>query len=76
MLSDLENAKKWSEITYTCGLYRPDSGEREFFSGKVAFESGDTAAAKKYFDTANTKSKGRCFEDEDKKYLKFLKKGK
>ncbi len=30
--------------------------------------------AKKYFSVANEKSEGRCFEDEDIKYIKFFKK--
>ena len=74
VLNDVNKAKEWSEIIYQCGLNRIDSGEREFLSGKVAFEAGEFDKAKEYFLIANQKSEGRCFSSENGKYLKFFKK--
>ena len=73
ILNNLEQAKKWSDELFKCGLHRIDSGEREFLEGKIALELGEFEMAKKYFTIANEKSEGRCFEDEDKKYIKFFK---
>lgn len=72
-LNKLEEAKKWSDELFKCGLHRIDSGERELLAGKVAFESSEFDMAKKYFTIANEKSEGRCFEDESKKYIQFFK---
>jgi hypothetical protein len=72
LVKDLKKAKKWSEIIFSCDLERIDSGEREFFAGQVAYESGEMEIAKEYFIIANKKSRGRCFEDEDEKYRKFF----
>lgn len=73
-LKKLKEAKKWSDELFKCALHRIDSGEREFLAGKVAFESSEFDTAKQYFTIANEKSEGRCFEDEPKKYIQFLKK--
>ncbi|MFS0881490.1 hypothetical protein AB3M95_15945 [Metabacillus niabensis] len=35
--------------------------ERELWAGKVAYELGDLSKARDYLDTANKKSRGRCF---------------
>lgn len=72
-LNKLEDAKKWSNELFKCGLHRIDSGEREFLAGKVAFESSEFDMAKKNFTIANEKSEGRCFEDEPMKYIQFFK---
>jgi len=69
----LAEAKKWSDTLYSCDTERIDSGEREFFSGKVAYEMGDKDKAKEYFVVANQKSRGRCFIDEEKKYKNLIK---
>lgn len=74
LIKDGNNAKVWSERLFQCDLERIDSGERDFLAGKVVFELGDFEVAKKYFTIANAKSEGRCFEDEDKKYIKFFRK--
>ncbi|PET38834.1 hypothetical protein CN514_24115, partial [Bacillus sp. AFS001701] len=68
-INNFNKTKEWSELIYTCDLERIDSGEREFLSGKVAYETGDISAAKQYFNMANEKSEGRCFIDVDKKYV-------
>ncbi|PEC47442.1 hypothetical protein [Bacillus sp. AFS096315] len=73
LINNFIEAKKWAEVIYSCNLDRIDSGEREFLSGKVAYEMGDISAAIRYFDLANEKSEGRCFIDEDKKYVEFFK---
>lgn len=73
VLSDFNKAKEWSEKIFLTGFMRIDSGEKEFISGKVAFELGDLELAKEFFSIANKKSEGRCFEDEDTKYLKCFK---
>ena len=72
-INNFNKANKWAEEIFTCGLDRIDSGEREFLSGKVAYEMGDISAARQYFKIANEKSEGRCFIDEDKKYIEFFK---
>ena len=74
LIKDTSKAKEWADIIKKCGLNRIDSGEREFLSGKVAFESGDLDKAKQFFEIANRKSEGRCFSSEDGKYLKFFEK--
>ncbi|PEJ59971.1 hypothetical protein CN692_04120 [Bacillus sp. AFS002410] len=73
LINNFIEAKKWADVIYSCGLDRIDSGEREFLSGKVAYEMGDISAARSYFDLANEKSEGRCFINEDKKYVEFFK---
>jgi tetratricopeptide (TPR) repeat protein len=73
LVKNYERAKKWADEIYHCHLERIDSGEREFLSGKVAYAMGDLSTANRYFLVANEKSEGRCFENEDKKYLKFFK---
>lgn len=74
LTNDLKQAKKWSDELFKCGLHRLDGGERELLAGKIAFELGEFDLAKEYFAIANEKSEGRCFEDEDIKYIKFFKK--
>jgi hypothetical protein len=74
LAKDYVKAKRWSNIIFICDLERADSGEREFLAGKVAFDSDDLDIAKEFFFIANKKSEGRCFVDEDTKYLKFFKK--
>ncbi|MGG4552087.1 hypothetical protein [Paenibacillus humicus] len=73
IINDFKKAKEWAEKIYLTGFMRIDSGEKEFISGKIAFELGDYEIAKEFFNFANVKSEGRCFEDEDDKYLRFYK---
>lgn len=43
-----------------------------FMMGTTYYEAGDTKNAIKWLSEANAISKGRCFREEDPKYLKFF----
>ncbi|HDR3658309.1 TPA: hypothetical protein QCO67_004787 [Bacillus cereus] len=73
VLNDVERMKKWVDKIFVADPERGDTGERELWAGKVAYEVGDFSKAREYLEIANKKSKGRCFSTEDGKYLKFLK---
>ena len=70
-IGELDVAEKWSDILMKCNLARYDSGEREFIKGRVLYEKGALPQAKELFIVANSKSRGRCFEDYDSKYKLF-----
>ncbi|MGG3927062.1 hypothetical protein ABET51_13795 [Metabacillus fastidiosus] len=65
--------KKWVDKIFAADPERGDTGERDLWAGKVAYELGDLSKAREYLDIANMKSRGRCFGVKDGKYLKFLK---
>lgn len=71
--SDAELMRKWAEIIMIADLGRFDSGEREGWYGRVAYELGNYEIARKFLCMALKKSKGRCFDKNDKKYLDFIK---
>ncbi|MEW4284601.1 hypothetical protein [Priestia koreensis] len=73
LLNDVERMKKWVDKIFVADPERGDTGERELWAGKVAYEVGDFSKAREYLEIANEKSSGRCFSAEDGKYLKFLK---
>jgi len=73
LLNDVERMKKWVDKIFITDPERGDTGERELWAGKVAYELGDLSKAREYLNTANKKSRGRCFSAKDGKYLKFLK---
>jgi len=74
IINDFKKAKEWADKIYLTGYARIDSGDKEFISGKVAFELGDLETAKEFFSIASNKSEGRCFESPKSiKYLKLLK---
>ncbi|MDY7991361.1 hypothetical protein ACYCSE_12220 [Paenibacillus sp. SEL1] len=74
IINDLKKAKVWADKIFLTGFDRIDSGDKEFISGKVAFELGDLETAKEFFIIANRKSEGRCFgSPKNTKYLKFFK---
>jgi hypothetical protein len=73
VLKDTERMKKWVDKIFITDPGRGDTGERELWAGKVAYEIGDLSKAREYFDVANKKSRGRCFGTKDGKYLKFYK---
>ncbi|MED4402574.1 hypothetical protein ABET41_09745 [Metabacillus fastidiosus] len=73
LLNDVERMKKWVDKIFVADPERGDTGERDLWAGKVAYELGDLSKAREYLDIANMKSKGRCFGVKDGKYLKFLK---
>lgn len=72
MINDTERMKKWVDKIFVADPARGDTGERELWAGKVAFELGDLANAREYLETANKKSRGRCLSEEDEKYLGIL----
>ncbi|MED4402853.1 hypothetical protein [Metabacillus fastidiosus] len=74
IINDFKKAKEWTDKIFLTGFARIDSGEKEFISGKVAFELGELEIAKEFFNIANNKSEGRCFgSPKSTKYLKFFK---
>ncbi|MFJ8531709.1 hypothetical protein [Bacillus sp. NPDC094106] len=64
--------KKWVYKIFVADPGRGDTGERELWAGKMAYELGDFSTAREYLNIANKKSRGRCFSIEDGKYLKFF----
>lgn len=73
LLRDDKRMEKWVDKIFVADPERGDTGERELWAGKVAYELGDFPKAKEYLDIANKKSRGRSFSAKDGKYLKFLK---
>jgi len=73
LLQDFNKAYEWSTKIFTTGFMRFDTGGKEFISAKAAYELGEFDLAKEFFNFAFKKSEGRCFEDEDPKYLEFFK---
>lgn len=69
---DYKNAHKWQDTFIQCDNANRNRGESEFMAGKIAYEMNNLEVAKNYFSIANTKSEGRCFYEEDKKYKKLL----
>lgn len=75
LTKDREKLNLWVDRIFIASLCRGDTGEREMWAGRVAYELGEFPKAKEYFTTANKKSRGRCFSIKgDEKYLMFLKK--
>lgn len=72
IIKDFSRAKDWSEKIFLTGFMRIDTGEKEFIAGKVAYELGELDIATEFFLIASKKSEGRCFEDEDSKYIKLI----
>jgi hypothetical protein len=73
ILKDIKRMKKWVDKIFIADPERGDTGERELWAGKVAYEIGEFSKAKEYFDIAFKKSRGRCFGPKDSEYLKFYK---
>lgn len=73
VINDKNRMKKWVDKIFVADPERGDTGERELWAGKIAYETGDLCKAKEYFDIANKKSRGRCFGTKDEKYIKFYK---
>ena len=63
--------RKWVDKVLVTDLERVDSGEREMWAGRVAYQLGENDKAFEYFKTAFKKSGGRAFHDDDKTYLDF-----
>ena len=71
-IKEIEIMNQWVDKIFIADPERGDTGEREMWAGRVAYESNDMDKAKKYFEIANKKSRGRCFGDNDVKYKKML----
>lgn len=70
---NVDAMNKWVDKIFDADPARVDSGEREMWAGRVAYESGNLDQAKEYFTIANKKSRGRCFGNKDMEYKKFFK---
>lgn len=66
-------AFKWIEELKYLPISAIDA-EPDFLIGMTFFELHDEDKAFLHLERANKLSKGRCFQDEDKKYLEFFKK--
>lgn len=75
-IKNIEKMNQWVEKIFHADPERPDTGEREMWAGRVAFESENYEEARKYLKIAYDKSKGRLFSEDDKKYKDFLLKEK
>ena len=65
-------ALKWIEELKYLPISTIDA-EPDFLIGVTYFELNDTDGAFVHLERANKLSQGRCFQGEDKKYLKFYK---
>lgn len=73
IIKDIKRMKKWVDKIFIADPERGDTGERELWAGKVAYEIGELSKAKEYFNVVFKKSRGRCFGPKDSEYLKFYK---
>ncbi|MBQ2983025.1 MAG: hypothetical protein IJD58_13065 [Lachnospiraceae bacterium] len=71
-INDIETMNQWVDKIFIADPGRGDTGEREMWAGRVAYESNNIEKAKGYFEIANKKSRGRCFGEEDGKYKDLL----
>lgn len=71
-LKKFEVMKQWVDKIFYADPERIDSGEREMWAGRVAYELGNKDKALDYFKIANQKSRGRCFLEGDEEYKKFF----
>lgn len=73
-LGRLEEAQTWAATLQKCNLDRHDSGEREYYAGKVEVELGNNEEALRLLRIAKKKSRSRVFSRSSaKKYKAFLK---
>lgn len=73
LIKKVDLMNEWVDKIFYADPGRGDTGEREMWAGRVAYESGDENKAIEYFKIADKKSHGRCFGNKDKKYKDFLK---
>ncbi len=74
-----ENREIISEWMEKLDCYEPEESRTDktyYLKGKAAYVFGDYDKAREYLGIANKNSRGRCFEEGDEKYLKFLLEGK
>ena len=70
--NDIGTMNQWVDKIFHAAPSRGDTGEREMWAGRVAYESGEKEKALGYFRVAHKKSKGRAFWKDDTKYKAFL----
>ncbi len=70
----LEYAEKFLGLLFICDLDRADSGEREFWAGRLAYAKGDINVAKELFALSLEKSEGRGIisRKENQKYKELV----
>lgn len=71
-INEIDIMNQWVDKIFIADPGRGDTGEREMWAGRVAYESNNMDKAKEYLEIANKKSRGRCFGDNDTKYKKML----
>ena len=72
LTKDHDRLRRWVDFIFTADPERGDTGERDMWAGRVAYELGEFDKAKEYIKLADKKSKGRCFSlKNDAKYFKF-----
>lgn len=71
-INNTEVMKQWVDKIFKADLERIDTGERELWAGKVAYECGEDEKALAYFETAQKKAGGYCFAERDRKYQEFF----
>jgi len=73
VLKDNARMKKWIDKIFIADPERGDSGERDLWAGKVAYELGELSKASEHFNIAAKKSHGLCFAfgREDEKYVRL-----
>ena len=63
---------KWKTHIALADPNRADSGEREMWLGKIAYMNNKPHEAKHYFQIADKKSNGRCFNASNLKYKDYM----
>ncbi|MCV6628791.1 MAG: hypothetical protein OIF50_02915 [Flavobacteriaceae bacterium] len=71
-LKDYEEAKAWAQQTSKCDPERGEIGEKEFLIGQVYYEAEEYEKAIQFFNIADRKSDGMCFEGQDEKYKNLI----
>ena len=72
-IKNIDIMNSWVNKIFDADPERGDTGERDMWAGRVAYESGNLDKAKEYLEIAEKKSGGRCFGNKDKKYKDYIK---
>lgn len=72
LIGSVDIMNQWVDKIFYADPGRGDTGEREMWAGRVAYESDEKGKAMEYFRIANNKSRGRCFGNKDQKYKEFF----
>jgi tetratricopeptide (TPR) repeat protein len=70
---DFDEAKRWIRLVFDHCVILPGEGQPDLIAGTIYYEAGERDLARKYLERAYKISKGRSFQTEDIKYLKFVK---